>query len=129
MMIRRPGSTKTCRLSNADTCLTWRSAPWAVLDNPGQRLRNRRVRPIRLRRTEVSSPDNPRVRIVVAPNASATVALAEPEDARASPRAMRQDRKRIKELERDLLRKDRALAETTALLVLSKKSRGNLQQR
>ena len=34
---------------------------------------------------------------------------------------MRQDRKRIKELERDLLRKDRALAETTALLVLSKK--------
>jgi transposase len=31
------------------------------------------------------------------------------------------DRKRIKELERDLLRKDRALAETAALLVLSKK--------
>jgi transposase len=30
-------------------------------------------------------------------------------------------RKRIKELERDLLRKDRALAETAALLVLSKK--------
>ena len=35
--------------------------------------------------------------------------------------ATRQDRKRIKELERDLLRKDRALAETAALLVLSKK--------
>ena len=33
----------------------------------------------------------------------------------------RQDRKRIKELERELLRKDRALAETAALLVLSKK--------
>lgn len=32
----------------------------------------------------------------------------------------RQDRKCIKELERDLLRKDRALAETAALLVLSK---------
>jgi hypothetical protein len=35
--------------------------------------------------------------------------------------ATRADRKRIKELERDLLRKDRALAETAALLVLSKK--------
>ena len=35
--------------------------------------------------------------------------------------ATRQDKKRIKELERDLLRKDRALAETAALLVLSKK--------
>ncbi len=48
-------------------------------------------------------------------------ALAEPEEARASPQATRQDRKRIKELERELLRKDRALAETAALLVLSKK--------
>lgn len=53
--------------------------------------------------------------------ASATAALAEPEEARASPQATRQDKKRIKELERELLRKDRALAETTALLVLSKK--------
>jgi len=53
--------------------------------------------------------------------ASATAALAEPQDARASPQATRQDRKRIKELERELLRKDRALAETAALLVLSKK--------
>ena len=52
---------------------------------------------------------------------SATAALAEPEDARASPQATRKDRKRIKELERELLRKDRALAETAALLVLSKK--------
>ena len=51
---------------------------------------------------------------------SATAALAEPEEARASPQATRADRKRIKELERDLLRKDRALAETAALLVLSK---------
>ncbi len=54
---------------------------------------------------------------------SATAALAEPEEARASPQATRHDKKRIKELERDLLRKDRVLAETAALLVLSKKSR------
>ena len=53
--------------------------------------------------------------------ANCTAALAEPEEARASPQATRQDRKRIKERERDLLRKDRALAETAALLVLSKK--------
>ena len=53
--------------------------------------------------------------------ASAAGALAEPEEARASPQGTRSDRKRIKELERDLLRKDRALAETAALLVLSKK--------
>ena len=53
--------------------------------------------------------------------ASCTTALADPEDARASPQATRADRKRIKELERDLRRKDRALAETAALLVLSKK--------
>ena len=32
------------------------------------------------------------------------------------------DKKRIKELEGDLRRKDRALAETTALLVLKKKA-------
>ena len=53
--------------------------------------------------------------------ASCTTALADPEDVRASPQATRADRKRIKELERELLRKDRALAETAALLVLSKK--------
>ena len=53
--------------------------------------------------------------------AGAVAALAEPEDVRASPQATRADKKRIKELERDLLRKDRALAETAALLVLSKK--------
>ena len=52
---------------------------------------------------------------------SATTALADPGEARASPQATRQDKKRIKELERELLRKDRALAETAALLVLSKK--------
>lgn len=53
--------------------------------------------------------------------ASCTQALADPEDARASPQATRADRKRIKELERELRRKDSALAETAALLVLSKK--------
>jgi transposase-like protein len=35
----------------------------------------------------------------------------------------RQDRRRVKELERELHRKDKALAETAALLVLSKNSR------
>ncbi len=53
--------------------------------------------------------------------ASATTALAEPELPRANPQTTRQDKKRIKELERELLRKDRALAEAAALLVLSKK--------
>jgi hypothetical protein len=52
---------------------------------------------------------------------SATQALAEPGQARASPLQTQQARRRIKELERELLRKDRALAETAALLVLSKK--------
>jgi transposase len=52
---------------------------------------------------------------------NATEALAEPEEARASPKQTRQDRRRIKELERELRRKDKALAETAALLVLSKK--------
>jgi hypothetical protein len=52
---------------------------------------------------------------------AATEALAEPEDARASPQQTRQDRRRIKELEREVRRKDKALAETAALLVLSKK--------
>ncbi len=52
---------------------------------------------------------------------SATEALAEPEEARASPQQTRRDRRRIKELEREVHRKDRALAETAALLVLSRK--------
>ena len=39
----------------------------------------------------------------------------------AETEATKQDRRLIKELERDLTRKDRALAETAALLVLSKK--------
>jgi len=52
---------------------------------------------------------------------AATQALAEPEDARASHRETKADRRRIKELECELRRKDKALAETAALLVLSKK--------
>jgi transposase len=39
----------------------------------------------------------------------------------AGPVGAREDRRRIKELERELNRKDKALAETAALLVLSKK--------
>ncbi len=52
---------------------------------------------------------------------AATQALADPEDVRATPQQTRTDRRRIKELEREVRRKDKALAETTALLVLSKK--------
>ena len=52
---------------------------------------------------------------------SATKALAAPEDVRASPRQTKLDRRRIKELEREVSRKDKALAETAALLVLSRK--------
>ena len=52
---------------------------------------------------------------------SAVQALAEPEEARASPQQTKQDRRRIRELEREVRRKDKALAETAALLVLSKK--------
>lgn len=53
--------------------------------------------------------------------ASATQALADPEEQRASPKETAADRRRIKDLERELRRKDKALAETAALLVLSKK--------
>ena len=59
---------------------------------------------------------------------SATQALAAPEEARASPRETKADRRRIKELERELRRKDKALAETAALLVLSKKLEAIFQQ-
>jgi transposase len=45
--------------------------------------------------------------------------LGEPRDDGAAE--ARQERRRIKELERDLSRKDKALAETAALLVLAKK--------
>jgi len=53
--------------------------------------------------------------------AGCAAALAEAEEARASPQATRADRRRIEDLEHEVLRKDRALAETAALLVLSKK--------
>ena len=59
---------------------------------------------------------------------SATQALASPEEALASPSQTKQDRRRIKELERDLRRKNAALAETAALLVLSKKMEAIFQR-
>jgi transposase len=49
----------------------------------------------------------------------AIAGLGEPRAASAAE--ARQDRRRVKELERELHRKDRALAETAALLVLAKK--------
>ena len=49
----------------------------------------------------------------------AIAGLGEPRAASAAE--ARQDRRRVKELERELHRKDKALAETAALLVLSKK--------
>ena len=59
---------------------------------------------------------------------SAMASLAQPEEARASPQETREDRRRIKELERDLRRKEKALAETAALLVLSKKLEALFQE-
>jgi transposase-like protein len=50
--------------------------------------------------------------------AAAEAALAEPTRGRAMPSA---EARRIQELERELRRKDKALAETAALLVLKKK--------
>lgn len=53
---------------------------------------------------------------------SATMALVNPVVAKPiAPVDAKADRKRIKDLERELGRKDKALAETAALLVLSKK--------
>lgn len=52
---------------------------------------------------------------------SATQALSQPHEQAATPQQTKQDRRRIQELERELRRKDKALAETAALLVLSKK--------
>ena len=59
---------------------------------------------------------------------SATAALGEAPEERTTPQQRRDAKKRIKELERDLRRKDKALAETTALLVLSKKLEAILQR-
>jgi transposase-like protein len=58
----------------------------------------------------------------------ATAALGESREERVSPQSVREDRKRIKELERELRRKDRALAEAAALLVLSKKMEAIFQR-
>jgi transposase len=54
--------------------------------------------------------------------ASCAAALADPEAAPAGPDMTLAARKRIKELEREVQRKNCALAETAALLVLSKKA-------
>ena len=51
--------------------------------------------------------------------ASCTAALSAPEESRASPQATRQDRKRIKELERDLLHKDRGSCQASCRMRLS----------
>ncbi len=53
---------------------------------------------------------------------NAVRALAAPEQVRASPSQTKEDRRRIKELEPEVRRKDKALAEAAALLVLSKKA-------
>lgn len=59
---------------------------------------------------------------------NATAALNEAPEGRLSAQHSREAKRRIKELERDLRRKDKALAETTALLVLSKKFEAILQR-
>jgi transposase-like protein len=59
---------------------------------------------------------------------NAIAALTEHPEERASPQETRDSRKRIRELERDLRRKDKALAETTALLVLSKQLQAIFQR-
>jgi transposase len=60
---------------------------------------------------------------------SAVAALSEVPEEKAGTRESRDSRKRIRELERDLRRKDKALAETTALLVLSKQLQAIFQKR
>ena len=52
---------------------------------------------------------------------NAMSALSGTEAPRASPQEAKQNRRKIKDLEREIRRKDKALAETAALLVLSKK--------
>ena len=59
---------------------------------------------------------------------NATAALSEAPEELITAQQSRDAKKRIKELERDLRRKDKALAETTALLVLSKKFEAILQR-
>ena len=59
---------------------------------------------------------------------NATAALSEAPEDRVSAQQSRDAKRRIKELERDVRRKDKALAETTALLVLSRKFEAILQR-
>ena len=58
----------------------------------------------------------------------AIAALGEPTEERVSAQQVREDKKRIKELERDLRRKDKELAEAAALLVLSKQMEAIFQR-
>jgi hypothetical protein len=53
--------------------------------------------------------------------AQASESLAAPSSVSGSSKAERKSRQEIRKLQRDLARKDKALAETAALLVLSKK--------
>ena len=53
--------------------------------------------------------------------AQASESLSDPSSAEASGKADRASRKEIRKLQRDLARREKALAETAALLVLSKK--------
>jgi transposase len=53
---------------------------------------------------------------------SALQALSDSTQPRSASKQEREDRQRLQQLERELLRKDKALAETAALLVLSKKA-------
>ncbi|KOR41526.1 transposase [Xanthomonas oryzae] len=53
--------------------------------------------------------------------AAAQLSLVEPGELGGGGRQDTQDRRRIRDLERELQRKEKALAETAALLVLSKK--------
>jgi transposase-like protein len=48
--------------------------------------------------------------------------LAQPGEKRLTAAEAKQERRRVKELEREIRRKDKALAEAAALLVLSKKA-------
>ena len=52
----------------------------------------------------------------------ATNGLAQPGEKRLTAAEAKQERRRVKELEREIRRKDKALAEAAALLVLSKKA-------
>lgn len=59
---------------------------------------------------------------------SATQSLAAPEESRASPSQTKADQRRIKDLEREIRRKNAALAEAAALLILAKQTEAIFQR-